>query len=210
MKKVFLVAAVAVFGVSTTFAQADFRMGAKAGVNFAKLTGDDVEDADGRTGFHVGGLVEIPVTEKFSIQPEVLYSQQGLQRKDEFAGTTVESKLILDYINIPVMAKFYVTDEFSLEGGPQFGFRAKSEFETNIDEDGNEGETTIDLKDDFSSFDLGAGIGAAYRLPMGVFFQARYVLGLSNVNDAGNDSEDGIFEDDLTNSVLSLSVGYKF
>lgn len=209
MKKVFLVAAVAVFGVSTTFAQADFRMGAKAGVNFAKLTGDDLEDADGRTGFHVGGLVEIPVADKFSIQPEILYSQQGLQTKEDFEGLTFEDKLILDYINIPVMAKFYLTDEFSLEGGPQFGFRAKAELESSIEGDDSASET-IDAKDSFSSFDLGAGLGAAYRLPMGVFFQARYVLGLSNVNDAGNDSEDGFVEDDLTNSVLSLSVGYKF
>jgi len=207
MKKFLLFTAIAVFGFSTINAQAEFRLGAKAGVNFAKLTGDAVEDVDGRTGFHLGGVVEIPFAERWSVQPEILYSQQGAQSKEEEGGIEFEDKLILDYINIPVMAKFYLTDALSLEAGPQFGFNAKAENEFTVEGDGVDVEETDDISDDVNGFDLGAGIGAAYRLPMGIFFQARYVLGLSNIPE-GSD-EDGI-DDDLTNSVLSLSVGYKF
>lgn len=212
MKKLMLFAAVAVFGLSNVNAQDTnsgmsgssgnangIAFGVKAGVNFAKLTGDNIEDADGRTGFHIGGVVEIPVSEKFSVQPELVYSQQGLQFKEG----DFESKLKLDYLNVPVMAKFYVADGFAIEAGPQFGFNmsAKNEFS-----DGDNSED-VDIKDNVSGFDLSVGAGVSYKLPNGLFFQGRYMFGLSNV-DKGDDEEG--FDDNLTNSVLSLSVGFMF
>jgi len=209
MKKLLMIALVAGFGFTTAQAQ-EVKLGAKAGVNFAKLTGDDVEDADGRTGFHIGVLAEIPFAEKWAIQPEILYSQQGLQSKEDFFDGEIESKLILDYINIPVMVKYYLTDALSVEGGPQFGFRAKAEQEIEItgsNDDGDGIEGTTDLKDSISGFDAGVGGGLAYQLNNGLFLQARYVIGLTNVNA---DDDEGAFGDDLTNSNLSFSLGYKF
>lgn len=194
-------AAVAVFGFSQAQAQEGVQFGVKAGVNFAKLTGDDVEDADGRTGFHIGGVVEIPVSEKFSVQPELVYSQQGLQTEYDFEGINVEEKWKLDYINIPVMAKFYVAEGFAIEAGPQFGFKASAKYEA---EGG--GESVEEDLDDVAGFDLSLGAGVSYKLANGLFFQGRYMFGLSNVDD----SDESGFEDDLTNSVLSLSVGFMF
>lgn len=57
-------------------------LGAKAGLNFSNLTGDDA-DLDGRTSFHLGLIAEIMFSEKFGIQPEVLYSAQGAKEGDE-------------------------------------------------------------------------------------------------------------------------------
>ncbi len=201
MKKLMLFAAIAVFGFAKVQAQGEIQFGAKAGVNFAKLTGDDVEDADGRTGFHIGGLVEIPISEKFSVQPEIVYSQQGLQSKSNFDGIEIESKLKLDYINIPVMAKFYVSEGFAIEAGPQFGFNVSSKFEAERD-----GESFKENAEDVAGFDLSLGAGLSYKLDSGLFFQGRYMFGLSNVNQA---EEEG-FDDNLTNSVLSLSIGFMF
>ena len=50
------------------------------------------------------------------------------------------------------------------------------------------------------SIDFSAAIGAEYALDMGVFFQARYNLGLTDVYD-GIDSK---------NSVFQIGLGYKF
>ncbi|WP_432410410.1 porin family protein [Rasiella sp. SM2506] len=207
MKKQVILIAVAIFSFGVLQAQ-DIRFGAKAGVNFAKLTGDAVEDADGRTGFHIGGLVEFLISEKFSVQPELIYSQQGLQSKDEFGGVEVETKFKLDYINIPIMAKYYVTEGLSLEAGPQFGINTTAEFETELSGDDSNDEFfsgTEDVKDSTSGLDLGIGAGVGYRLDSGIFFQARYMFGVSDVGD-----DDEVFGDSLTNSVLSLSAGYSF
>ena len=79
MKKFLMIAALAIFGFSTTTLSAqEIRLGAKAGVNLSNLI---IKDADPKpdmlTSFHLGGVVEIPITETFSVQPEILYSAQG-------------------------------------------------------------------------------------------------------------------------------------
>ena len=56
--------------------------GVKAGLNFACLSGDDAEDFDGRTSFHIGATAEFSLSETFSIQPELLYSGQGFNANE--------------------------------------------------------------------------------------------------------------------------------
>ena len=170
------------FSISAVQAQ-DMGFGIKGGVNFASLNGDDADGWDGRTGFHLGLLAEFGLSESFAIQPEILYSAQGAEMDD------VTFKL--DYLTIPVMAKYFATDAFSIEAGPYIGFNTTSEWDLDGD--------TVDLKDETESTDFGVGLGLGYELPMGVFFQARYAMGLS---DIGSDA-------DIKNSVFQLSVGYK-
>jgi len=207
MKKLLLVAAFAVFTINFSQAQ-EVRIGAKAGVNFASVSGDETDRVDGRTSFHVGGLVEIPISEVFSVQPELLYSSQGAKSEIIINATTFESKLKLDYINIPILAKFYVADGFSLEAGPQIGFLVSADQENEVTEGDNDNleiEGEGDVSDFYSGIDLGIGAGVAYRLINGVFFSARYVLGLSNINDF-----DGSDDFKQQNNVIQLSVGYSF
>ena len=78
MKKTVLLVAVALMGfVSNSFAQESWSFGVKGGVNFSTVTGDYFKDPSHRTAFNVGVLAEIPVANRLSIQPEVLYSAQG-------------------------------------------------------------------------------------------------------------------------------------
>ncbi|OUR91064.1 hypothetical protein A9Q87_11345 [Flavobacteriales bacterium 34_180_T64] len=181
MKKLFLVAVVAVFGFSNANAQ-EVKFGAKAGVNFATLGGDDTDGIESTTSFHVGGVANIGVSDKFSVQPEIVYSSQGASE----GGFDLK----LDYINVPIMAKYEVADGFSLEAGPQIGFLMSADFEG------------TDVKDSFKSTDFSAGLGLAYEMESGLNFAARYNLGLGNIAE-----ED---EGDLKNNVFQISVGYFF
>lgn len=191
MKKLLLVAALAVFGLTTIHAQS-VRFGAKAGANFSSLNGDDVDDVDGRTSFHVGGVVNIGISELFSVQPELIYSSQGASADDSDGDISIN----LDYINIPIMADFQLAEGFSLQGGPQVGFNISSK----LDFDGEDEDI-----DNIQTLDFGVGIGAQYVLPMNLFFQARYVTGITNVFE----EEDG-FDTEAKNSTISISVGYFF
>jgi len=83
MKKLLLTAAIAVFGIIGTQAQ-DVSFGAKAGVNFANVGGDG-SDTDMKTGLHIGVIGEYGLTDKFSLQAEILYSMQGA--KSESSGS---------------------------------------------------------------------------------------------------------------------------
>ncbi|AXG75155.1 PorT family protein [Flavobacterium arcticum] len=187
MKKLLLSAA-AVMAFSFATQAQEVKFGAKAGLNIADFGGDAETDGS-RTGLHVGAIAEIKLTETFSVQPELLYSMQGAKGKE----LGVEYDLKFDYINIPIMAKYYLMEGLSIEAGPQVGFlmSAKAEDE--------------DVKDGYKGVDFALNGGVAYDLPMGVFFQARYSAGLNNIYD-GEGSDDY----KTTNNVISLSVGYKF
>ena len=189
MKKLFLFAVLFIFTLTTTHAQ-DISFGIKAGVNFSSVTGDNVDELDGRTSLHAGGVVNIGISEIFAVQPEVLFSAQGATTSEEGIDATVK----LDYINIPIMADFTVAEGFSLQGGPQIGFNMTSEVEW---------EDETEELEDIESLDLGLGIGAQYRLPMGLFFQARYVIGMSDISSDDSDDKN-------QNSVLSISAGWFF
>lgn len=196
MKKTFLIFALALGTVVSTQAQEEsIRFGAKAGLNLASISGDDTDDLDGRTSFHIGGLVEIPISDKFAFQPELLYSAQGSTA--DIAGTDVTTAI--DYINIPLMAKYYVAEGFSLQAGPQVGFLASA----NAKADGGD---DVDIKDQIKGIDFGVNFGLGYQLEMGVFFDGRYNLGLTDIADERVDGDDGSNQ----NGVFQISVGYKF
>src|SRR5690606_6265830 len=200
MKKLVL-AAVAVFAIgNSAFAQQEVKFGPKAGVNFSNISG--LDNAEMKTGFHVGAVAEIKFNEKFSIQPEVLYSAQGAK----FTYNNSEVKWNNDYINIPIMFKYYLVDGFSVEAGPQVGFLTKAEQEGTFG--GYTG--TSDVKDNYKSVDFGVNFGLAYDLSSGLFVNARYNLGLSKI---GEDYKIGniTFEAaDHKNSVVQVGLGYKF
>lgn len=90
----------------------DVQFGAKAGLNFAKLQ-PDLNDPATRTAVHLGAVAEISILEKLSIQPELLFSAQGV--KDESDNDQI---VRLDYLTLPVLAKLYLTENLSIEVGP--------------------------------------------------------------------------------------------
>lgn len=184
MKKLFIIT---MSLVAFTLQAQDVTFGAKAGLNFASMTGDDTDGLDGRTSLHLGLTAEIEMSDTFSIQPELLYSGQGYTADGDVTGK-------VDYINIPVMAKFYVGESFNLEAGPQIGFLASAK----ADVDGE----SVDIKDSLKSTDFALNLGAGYKLDSGLNFGLRYSMGLTDVPDGDSDG--------FKHSVLQLSVGFNF
>lgn len=202
MKKV-LLSAVAVMAFMSVSAQ-ETKFGVKAGVNLSTLTGD-AEDAKSLVGFHVGGFAEFKLTDKFSIQPEILYSTQGAKSEGSGLGFSFEDKTHLSYLNIPVMAKYYVAEKFSLEAGPQIGFLLSAKAKSEGSFDGESFSEDVDVKDGYESIDFGVNFGAGYDFTENLSVGLRYNLGLSNIAKV----EDGE-NYKINNSVFSVSVGYKF
>jgi len=168
------------------------KIGIKAGINMSTFNGDIAEDSSMRNGLHFGLVSEIILSDQFSFQPELLFSAQGY--KNDTAGAS--SKERFNYINVPLMVKYYAYDKLSVEFGPQVGFLI------NADSRSNAGNTDID---DQNIVDFGMNLGLGYELKNGIFFQGRYNLGITNVNGAQNNDQ---FK--YTNSVFQLSVGVLF
>ncbi|QSB28139.1 porin family protein [Flavobacterium sp. CLA17] len=186
MKKI-LLAAVLFIATSATIQAQLLQIGAKAGVNFASQTGDAslngvAFDKDGITSYHVGVVAEIKLLEKFSIQPELLYSTQGATYKN----AVNEFKNELGYLSIPVMAKIYMTKSLSLEVGPQASFLLSE-------------KNDFDVKD-AETFEFGVNAGLGLKITKNIFVQARYGLGLTEASKNA----------DVKNSNIQLSAGFMF
>lgn len=178
MKKLIL-AAIAIVGFATSTQAQSLKLGVKGGLNFSNFSGG-VSDIDysARTSFHLGAVAEFKIFENLAIQPELLYSSIG-------AKVEGFDDINLDYVALPVMAKFYImTDKLSLEAGPQFSFLVndpQKEFDSN-------------------SFDFAVAGGLGYKLTKNIFVQARYVVGLSEVSRYA----------EVKNSTFQLSAGLIF
>jgi len=195
MKKLLFAAAIAAFTMTSVNAQ---QFGAKAGLNMATVVGDNTDNNKMVTSFHVGAVAEFEINDQFSFQPELVYSMQGTKVEYTLLGQEIESSIEISYINIPLMAKYYVTEELSLQAGPQIGFLMSAESKS--------GSTTSDMKDETKNVDFGLNFGLGYKMDNGLFFDARYNLGLSDLVDERANGDD----DKISNAVIQLSIGYNF
>ena len=201
MKKMFLIAAVAVLGM-TNSADAQVKFGVKAGPQLTNIVGDDAGESEMKFGFHAGGYANIRFAEQFAFQPELLFSLQGDKNEEEVLGSTYTSTSNLSYINIPLMMKWYAYDGLNFEFGPQVGFNVAGKGKV----EGPDGSIEGDLEN-VAPVDFGVNIGAGYEMPMGLNFGIRYGRGLTSVSDAEDLDGDKI---KAFNSVISLGIGYSF
>ena len=134
----------------------------------------------------------------FGLSAAVMYSQQGAKAKN------YDLKLNMEYINIPVMAKFYVTKGLSLNVGVQPGFMTKAKAK-------GEGRN-VDVKSNCNKVDFSIPMSIAYEFENGLTFEARYTTGLTNVGKDAFDSTSSSWDKTYQNKneVFMLTVGYKF
>jgi len=184
MKKL-LLSSIIILGISNSINAQDINYGLKTGLNISNFIGGDA-DRNNIFSFHAGGFAEFELSEKFSLQPELLYSRQGSE-----AENVINIKV--DYLAIPVMAKYYLSENFSLEVGPQASFLINDKAEFN--------DSSIpDAETDAPSFDFGINLGFGYNFNSNLFAQARYNYGITTITE----------NPDIRNSVFQISLGYKF
>lgn len=203
MKKLMLTVAITVGTILTSNAQSDSKvvqLGAKGGVNFASVTGDDFDSPDSRTSFNAGIVAEVPYSERFSLQAEVFYSGQGFEVEDiNVAGVNFDTNKVeyqLDYIQVPLLAKVYLIEGLNVYTGPQIGFKVNEEI------DYESGDVNVDdtMLPEAQDFDFSGTVGAGYKFDNGFFVDARYNYGFSDL----------IKDTDSHNSVIQAGVGFMF
>ena len=166
MKKVLFTIALLFLFVAGIQAQGDFEFGVKAGLNVASLGGSTGLNYTPKPGFHAGIAVDVPFSDKLSVQPEVLVSLQG-------SGGFFLEDLNFFYLNLPIMGKYNIWDELHIEVGPQIGFLLSNNL------DGNSSGIDDNVLD-ANGLDLGLALGAGYRLNDNFYFQLRYSAGIIN------------------------------
>lgn len=179
MKKVLLFTTLAVFGFTSLNAQ-EIKLGIKGGLKFAQIKGENSQKNNRITDFNLGIMAEIPIANRFTFQPELLYSGQG-------------SSVNLNYLNIPLVVKYNLTKEFSLEAGPQIGFLLSANANGN------------NVKSSFKTLDFSLNFGLSYQLNNKIYFGARYNLGLTNISTGVTTQ---YISSKIKNEVFQLTIGY--
>jgi hypothetical protein len=186
MKKISLLAVASI----TAFIVHAQTLGLKGGLNLATLDNSQSADFNSRLSYHAGLLINVPVGDQIAVQPEVIYSSQGA--KYTLAG--LEHDLAINYINIPIMLQAKVGKGFYAEVGPQLGLL------TGVKDKANDIETGFFTTDDFKKSDVSLGIGLGYRGTSGLGLNARYNLGVTDINKVGSNN--------LKNNVLQIGLSF--
>ncbi|MEO9144412.1 MAG: porin family protein [Ginsengibacter sp.] len=197
MKKInFLIIAMLLM---TYGAEAQISFGLKAGVNFSSLKGNGYTDPDQKPfiGLAIGGLANYTITEKLSIQPELIFSQEGTQWK----ATDEEQKNRLNYLNVPILVQYRTPSGFFVHTGPQIGLLLSAKMtykdhgaggmvgEGDWDKEEHRGgqPPTLDIKRFYAGSPISWGLGAGFIHQSGFGIIARYNIGLTNALKKASD-----------------------
>lgn len=161
------------------------------GLNASSMEGDNASVAKYRIGFPVvGAEMQYQAKDWLGISFGLLYAQQGYKVEGGKASlgpltvTADDKEWKPGYLNVPVLANFYVAPGLALKTGLQPGFL--------LSKDGS---------DNANTFNLSLPVGISYEIS-NVVLDARYNLGLTDT-----------FKDDNNhwkNSVFQFTVGYRF
>lgn len=144
-----------------------------------------IENNEARVGLAVGAEAEYYTsTNWFTLSAGAMYMQQGWGWKNS-------SSEKLDYINIPVLANFYVAKGFALKVGLQPGFLVNAKV------DG------VNVKDAYNTFNLSLPIGLSYEFKNGITLDLRGAAGLTNILKNSGSTK-------WYNDGGMLTIGYKF
>lgn len=175
MKQFFLLAtlALAANGVGAARAQG-VRFGLKGGPSYTSVVGQNVAGAAYKWGFHGGVLVNVKLNDRFSLQPEVLYSQKGTQGADN------SNRIDVNYVDVPVLLRVATgPGGLFVEIGPQLGYLAGSR--SSVDSRSPLARVTSDFAGSYPHFDLGYATGFGYQLANGLGIGLRYNGGVRHV-----------------------------
>ncbi|WP_158850504.1 porin family protein [Algibacter sp. L1A34] len=180
--------------------------GIKGGLNYSSFidnNDDDIPaDYTGKIGFHLGGFVKLPISERILIKPELIYSQQGSNFStngsnysapdDVFIRGGINGKINESLVLIPIILEYKLNKKLSLEFGPQFGLTLNRE----IEYENSSFDQGFLKNDDKETFEFGIGLGLGYSISSDLGISLRYNYGI-------------IERQNLKTSVIQLGMNYK-
>jgi hypothetical protein len=156
-----------------------FHLGLKAGANLFKVDGESFSQQF-QFGYMAGAFTQLYFAKSWGIQPELNFNQTNYRTGNNFSTVVPDGindvKGKLDWLTIPVLLSYRPVPILSLLAGPQFGILL------------NQDQHLINNAGDaFKKGDVSLVGGAQLNLGP-VLAGARYVVGLTNINDVTNQS----------------------
>jgi hypothetical protein len=165
-------------------------------------------------GFHIGGTIEFPLSNRLSLGTGLLIDTKGFIVKEEGQDWYQKEKLNLYYLDIPIVLKVLHDFESGIKVygvvGPYFGvglvgkIKNEHEYQGQKDSDKEDVEWGNDEYEDFfKRFDSGLTFGGGVEIKA-ILIGISYDLGLYNISPYS--SANGF---KMNNRVLRFSIGYR-
>lgn len=171
--KIKLISLTALLLISFSSFSQTFNIGIKGGASINKIDGRSFKD-EFTYGYHLGGFATIGLGKKFAIQPEVLFNQFKTDTASNFSTLYQFNKvnnIKLNYLSIPVLLNYNVSNLLTLQAGPQFGILIDQE--KNLLQNGQDAFK----KGDFSM------LGGLQLKLLKFRVYGRYAIGLYDINN---------------------------
>ncbi|MBF9223893.1 porin family protein [Hymenobacter ruricola] len=200
------------------------RFGFRGGLNVADIQGDAVKTftdlagyaPDGaitkqmRPGFYAGVYATLPLGSSFAIEPGINYSEKGTVLKGtlpfpalDFLNANVTGTARLAYIDVPVLAKVFVTPGLYFYAGPQASFLVNGQARVEAGALGFSAyKQDFDISNQLRKVDFSAVGGLGYQFENGLGLSAGYDYSLTSL-DANN-------RFDAQNRVIKVGLNYSF
>lgn len=195
MKKILMIAALMVATLSAN-AQGMY-IKPMAGATLSTFTGD-ADNTKMRLGLAAGAEFGYMFTEQFGATAGMLVSMQGANYKDTNYSKDMSSTLT--YLNVPMLANYYIFPGFAVKAGVQFGYLLSAKYKGSENVNGSWYDYDESSTDGLKKLDISIPLGISYEFSDFVI-DARYNLGVSNINDDSSAT--------VKNGVIMLTLGYK-
>ncbi|MGN6417302.1 MAG: porin family protein [Pseudobacter sp.] len=166
------------------------------GFPFAGVPSYDIDRFELHANFHAGFTVDIPITKKFHIRPDLLYSRRVADYKEKGTRNGYEyffnERFVADYLELPVNFVYYHqmrSAAFYVGGGPYFALPLSGSVDLHGMEWRNEGGFPVPASmftsheaNWYSKFQFGAVVSAGIDLPFGLNGELSVHSGFNDIN----------------------------
>lgn len=167
--------------------------------SFAGVASGAVEDLEKRgdegptrddINWGIGALVEFNVNELFGLETGVLYLRKVYEARSDALNSALVQEVYR--LHIPVAARFWLSDYFSLAAGPFISIKA-GEVKNTVELGGFDASYSTSADDDFEwGLDFAATVNFAIAEKTGFFIEGRYSLDLDQESNEKSDQLSGL------------------
>lgn len=174
--------------------------GVKAGLlysnNLSKKADFDIGNKKYKLGYQFGIYSSTHIIGKLNFTTELLYSNKGI------ADDYIQDDLQLNYLNLPLLFDYQLTDYLTLQFGPELGYLLKADNSMDF----------LGLEIYNKRFEFGVTAGVQTTILDNLDLGIRYAYGLTSTIDYIGGLLSPSLEEILNykNRSVQLSIGYRF
>ena len=174
------------------------------GINASQVDGDQCIGYN-KAGFNVGAEAIVPFKKNFSFTIETIFNQKGSHQRAQFVDSLDgEYKLILNYLEVPVL--FHYTDKDVVSIGTGFSWGRLVQYKEWQDDF----RMNPDSVPAFKKNDINIILDAQIKITKGFYFDLRYAYSVAKIRTREFHNYLGSWSRNQYNNLLSFRLIYIF